>query len=120
VKILVVDDSKYILEVMALLLNDDKHIIETASDSKIALDFLEKQKFDLIITDINMPGMSGFDLSFEVRKKDPLTPVILFTGQINRHKDYKPLLDKLGNSYYVEGKDLNELVNIMGTIFPKI
>ncbi len=118
--ILVVDDSKEILEALELLLADKNMTLHTASDSRLALELFEKNKFDLIITDINMPVMSGIEISFEVRKKDILVPIILFTGQIHKLKDYAPSIDKLGNTYYVEGKDLNELTKRIESLFPQI
>ena len=117
-KVLVVDDSQLMIEVLELLLKN--HIIEvhTANGSRSALDILNKHIFDLIITDINMPVMSGIDLSFEIRKKYPLTPIILFTGQMNKLNDYKSDCDKIGNVHYIENKDVNELMKILTTILP--
>ncbi len=51
-------------------------------DSQKALDIIRNQNLDLIITDLNMPFMSGLDILEQVRKKDPTLPVILFTGSL--------------------------------------
>jgi DNA-binding response OmpR family regulator len=119
-KVLIVDDSHIMVEVLELLFKDKGFEVLSADASKSALNLLEKQKFDLMITDINMPGMSGIDLGLEVRKNNTLMPIILFTGQINKFKDYKSSLDKIGNAYYIESKDLDELLKTIKKIFPKI
>jgi len=117
-KVLVVDDSQYMIEALELLLKGNIVEVHSANSSRSALEILNKHIFDLIITDINMPGMSGIDLSFEIRKKYPLIPIILFTGQMNKLNDYKSDCDKIGNVHYIENKDVNALIKILSTILP--
>jgi DNA-binding response OmpR family regulator len=61
-KILVVDDDDFILETISKTLKADGYDVQTASDGVIALSLIENKHFDLIISDIMMPNMSGLTL----------------------------------------------------------
>jgi CheY-like chemotaxis protein len=78
-KILVVDDEAIIRQMLQVEL-EDKYDVVTAVNSYEALKILEKQGFDLVISDINMPGMKGYELLKIVREKWPATRVSLITA----------------------------------------
>lgn len=61
-KILIVDDDKLILEAISHFLRTEGHEATVAEDSFQALDIIQKQKIDLVITDIMMPNISGLAL----------------------------------------------------------
>ncbi len=79
-RILVVDDLPIILDVLQAQLLEDGHQVETAGDGREALAIIEKQPFDLVITDQSMPGMTGEELAVVVKEHCPKTAVILLTG----------------------------------------
>ncbi len=79
IKILVVDDSQDILDLFMDLLGDH-HTVLTAPNGKEALAIkLKDESIKVILSDINMPIMGGFDLCKEIRKVDNLAIVIGFT-----------------------------------------
>ena len=67
-RILVVDDEKAI-RMMLLDYLENEYEVDTAENGKAALELLEKKKFDLVISDINMPGISGPELLFKIRSR---------------------------------------------------
>ena len=67
-KILAVDDSPTLLDILSTTLSAAGHAVETASDGQQALAILANKEVDLIISDLNMVFMSGFELLHEVRK----------------------------------------------------
>lgn len=78
--ILVVDDEPSIREFLQIMLRREKMLVETASNGKEALTKLESMPFDLIISDIQMPELSGLELLAKVREKDPTALVMMVTA----------------------------------------
>ncbi|HEX6043511.1 MAG TPA: response regulator [Pyrinomonadaceae bacterium] len=78
-EILVVDDDDIIRETLCELLSQD-HTCHAADTAEAALAMLEAQAFDLVLTDVSMPGLSGLDLLNRVVKLYPETPVIVVSG----------------------------------------
>ena len=61
-RILVVDDEPLVCDAVKMMLEFDGHVVETAPNGKDALALLERSKFDLVITDFEMPMMKGDEL----------------------------------------------------------
>ncbi len=79
-KILIVDDQEIIRELISEILRSDGHNITVAATGVDALLQLNKGQFDLIISDLSMPDMTGSQLASEIRAKGDQTPFILLTG----------------------------------------
>jgi len=79
-KILVVDDEKVILDIMSDFLGSEGYQVVTASNAKQALQRLEEGEFDLVLTDLKMPGMSGMELLEEIKSRYMRPYVIVMTG----------------------------------------
>jgi len=80
VRILVVDDEEYMLQSLSKLLTLMGFETQVADSGEKALEVLGQHNVDVVITDINMPGMSGMELLKRVKKKNPHLPVIIITG----------------------------------------
>jgi CheY-like chemotaxis protein len=92
-KILIVDDEPDFLDVLGEFLSDEGYAIEKAENAEEALKRLRSDKFHLLLSDINMPGMKGFELLQEVRKLYPDLKSALITAYdvrdyINMAKNY--------------------------------
>lgn len=81
-KILIVDDNADNLEMMEIVLKSNNYIISSAVNGRIALNMLEKEDFDLIISDILMPVMDGFQLCRECKSNPKLQsiPFVFYTA----------------------------------------
>ena len=79
-RILVVDDEPMVRLVTTKLLRLRGHTVDDADGGAAALDALDALQYDLVITDLSMPGMSGRELAREVRQRFPALPVVLLTG----------------------------------------
>jgi DNA-binding NtrC family response regulator len=77
--VLVVDDDDVIRETLLELL-DGNYQCQEASTAEEALRKLEAQPFDVVLTDISMPGLSGSELLQRARELYPNTPVIIMSG----------------------------------------
>lgn len=94
--LLVVDDELDTLTVLEILLSMEGYRVVTARDGEKALEKLEHDPPDLIITDLMMPGMDGLELSRRVRKhpQTAKTPIILSTAASARVTEQDdPLFD---------------------------
>ncbi|MEA1867339.1 MAG: ATP-binding protein, partial [Thermodesulfobacteriota bacterium] len=79
-KILAVDDEKQIVDLLTIMLDGLGHKIVGVSDGQHAIDFLDKEDFDLVITDLGMPMISGWDIAAKAKSRKAGLPVILITG----------------------------------------
>lgn len=79
-KILVVDDEKDICKALSILLSKEGHSVKEAYNGEEALELIKREAFDLIMTDIKMEKMDGFELLKQVQKISPDTPVIMMTA----------------------------------------
>ncbi len=77
---LVVDDEPSVTYLIARRLEEDGLECERAESAKDALEQLKRRKFDVVITDIRMPGMSGIKLLKRIKDMDSETQVIVMTG----------------------------------------
>lgn len=78
--ILVVDDDPYVLESISTLLRTFGFGITTCESANSAVQAMQRNSVDVVLTDIKMPGMTGVDLLGMIRKFDPQVPVILMTA----------------------------------------
>jgi CheY-like chemotaxis protein len=79
-RVLVVDDQPFICEIMEQYLSGDGHTVTTACDGELALVRLLEGEFDLVLTDHEMPDMTGAELAAAAKGIRPRLPVILLTG----------------------------------------
>lgn len=80
-RVLVVDDDALLRRLFTMTLKSAGFAVETAPDGAAALHLLQTEEFDVVLSDISMPGMNGLELLKQVRKRDLDLPVILVTGQ---------------------------------------
>jgi DNA-binding NtrC family response regulator len=78
--VLVVEDNDLEREITAEILRDEGFIVEEAAVGKRAVELLALGRFDVVITDLMMPGMSGEELLARVRADYPSTQVIVLTA----------------------------------------
>jgi response regulator RpfG family c-di-GMP phosphodiesterase len=79
-RILAVDDTAPLLRFLTSAFSSDGCEVAAASTAEQAIELLESQPFDLVVSDIKMPGLSGLDVLRTVKAKQPGTPVVLITG----------------------------------------
>ncbi|MGM0897009.1 MAG: response regulator transcription factor [Bacillota bacterium] len=103
-KILLIDDEKRMLDLLALYLSPHQYICTKAQGAHDALQYLEKEAFDLVLLDIMMPGMSGFELCAKIRSFSDV-PIIMLTAREQQEDIIKGL--KLGADDYIT-KPFNE------------
>ena len=79
-RILVADDEVIVRTLLTEVLTEEQYTVETAEDGKQAVDRLDDSSFDLVITDLVMPGLNGIEVLMAVKRIDKQIPVIIVTG----------------------------------------
>jgi putative nucleotidyltransferase with HDIG domain len=79
-KVLVIDDEELILQLSKDILANNNYEVITISDGNEGMGLLEREKFDLLLIDIRMPGVNGLDVIRHVRANDKEIPVIIITA----------------------------------------
>lgn len=79
-KVLVVDDDPVVGESFNRVLTGKGYAVITAANGEEALAKLRDEKYDLVYTDLRMPGMDGLEVAERVKAKQPWTPVVIVTG----------------------------------------
>ncbi|MBC8044770.1 MAG: response regulator [Rhizobacter sp.] len=116
--VLIVDDEENIAIGILKTLSQKGYLPVHANSAEQAIEFLGKSPFDLVITDLKMPGMSGLDLLKHVRSTYPNTGVIMMTayGSTEVQND----ASKRGSLFYIEKPfDFEHLQNIIAEFFDK-
>jgi CheY-like chemotaxis protein len=79
-KVLVVDDDPVVGRSFDRVLSGRGYIVVTAENGQEALDRFAKEEYDVVFTDIKMPGMSGLEVAEKVKDRRPWVPVVIVTG----------------------------------------
>lgn len=80
-KVLVIEDDKSIVDLLEIHLKDLNCAVNTVLDGAEGLKLATTESFDLIVLDIMLPSVNGFDICKEVRKRDIYTPILMLTSK---------------------------------------
>lgn len=79
-KILVIDDDEFVRSLVTRALEREGHTVVTAPDGESGLERFRGGAFDVVVTDILMPGKEGIELIMELRETHPDTPIVAMSG----------------------------------------
>jgi DNA-binding NtrC family response regulator len=108
-KILVIDDERAIRNTLREILEYEKFIVDDASDGSEGVKLIEKNKYDLILSDIKMPKMDGMEVLDRIISITPDTPVVLISGHGNIDTAVEAL-KKGAYDYIAKPIDMNRLL----------
>ena len=107
--ILIVDDNKKIRKLIEIYLAREGFKVFQADDGEVALDVLDEVKIDLIIADIMMPNMDGYELVEELRGAKYNLPILMVTAK-NTYPDKKMGFELGADDYMTKPIDMDELI----------
>jgi DNA-binding NtrC family response regulator len=112
-RVLVVDDEKHQRDILQVILEDEGYETQTARNARHALDVLREVPFDVVLTDLKMPDMSGIDLLTDLLKAQPGLCVVLMTahGSINSAVD---AMRKGAFDYLTKPLERDEMLVVVG------
>jgi diguanylate cyclase (GGDEF)-like protein len=117
-RILAVDDQRYFRELIEGLLTGEGYTVRTASSGEEALHVLEREDFDVVITDLVMPGIDGSQLVAAVKERNPEQDIVMVTGVV----DVKTAVDAMkqgATDYILKPFDRNTLIRSLDTILQR-
>ena len=115
--ILLVDDETQILKSLLRLFIDTDYDIFTAENGEEALKILETEAIDLIISDMRMPAMDGYQLLYKVKEKYPKVIRIILSGQADEEIVLKAIQKNIAKIYVFKPWDNDEFMNMVDQIF---
>jgi len=115
--ILVIDDEESIVDVLHQALQTDGHRVDTAGNGNVGLRKIRQGSYDVIISDLKMPGMSGMDLYDSVHRFAPemARRIIFSTGDVASH-DTRAFLERSGNRYLQKPFDLETIRHVIADV----
>lgn len=117
-RILLVEDEEHLLEVIKLNLELEGYKVATATDGKKALKIFKEERFNLIILDVMLPEMDGFQVAETIRLENTKTP-ILFLSAKNTSEDRVTGLKKGADDYLTKPFNLEELILRIGILIKR-
>lgn len=109
IKILLIEDEKKIADTLSKGLKELDYHVDIAYDGKIGLRLFESGTFNLIITDINLPGINGYDLCKIIRSRNQHIPLMMLTA-LNTTNDKIEGFDAGADDYLVKPFEFKELL----------
>ena len=106
--LLLIDDDALIRDMLYELLSPS-HECHTADRAEQALEYLEIESYDVVVTDIAMPGLSGIDILQRIRERHPSTPVIVISGKAGAYEN--ALIEMGAFAYLAKPFELDEVVD---------
>ncbi|SDY73244.1 response regulator transcription factor [Tindallia californiensis] len=108
-RVLVVEDDKNLQKLMEAVLKQNGYQVLSASDGEEALDLLDRHHVDLMISDIMMPEMDGYELTDSLRKADYQLPILMVTAKESM-EDKKQGFMAGTDDYMVKPIDMDEML----------
>ena len=108
-KILVVDDEQTYCDVLKMIFTDKGYIVDTCNNGVEAIRMLEANYYDLVVTDLRMPVMDGFELLLEIKKREYDVEVILLTA-FGKVETAVEAMKNGAFTYVTKGSDPEELI----------
>jgi len=110
--ILVIDDEEFIRSVLSRTLAQADHQVTVAEDGEKGVQLFKEGEFDIVLTDLGMPGMSGWEVCRMIKEVSPRTPVGMITGWGDERNQSK--MEEYGLDFFISKPfDLDQILNVV-------
>jgi DNA-binding response OmpR family regulator len=109
-KILLVDDEPDIIDSLKIGLEDNGFAVDTYTDSALALSDFKTNVYDLVLLDVKMPKMNGFELYEKLREKDSKVNVCFITAHEVYYESLREIFPDMNCDCYVKPINIDDLV----------
>lgn len=100
-RILIVEDEKPLSHALELKLQHEGFDVTTASNGRECLDLINSQHFDVVLLDLMMPTMDGFQVLAELQKK-PQMPTVFVLSNLSQHEDEERVLELGAKKFFIK------------------
>lgn len=107
-RILVVDDDEILVDLLKGSLASQRHVVDAAEDGQMGWEYVQTGEYELVLLDVNLPGLDGVSLCEKMRSEGYATPILLMTA-MNASQDRILGLDAGADDYLTKPLDLEEL-----------
>ena len=110
--ILVIDDDEFVLSVLSRTLAQANHQVTLAESGEKGVQIFKEGKFDIVLTDLGLPGMSGWEVCRMIKETSPQTPVGMITGWgVEKNQSE---MEEYGLDFFVSKPfDFNQILNVV-------
>lgn len=117
ISVIIIDDHPLVLNGFEFILNNhaDIELVNTFTGAEDALTFLETNKVDVVLADINMPGLNGIDATLSIKKNQPETQIIAISN-ISEGSIVQRMLDAGASGYLLKNVSASELINAIHAV----
>lgn len=111
IRLIIADDHPVIIDGIKIILDREKdiHLVAEVYDGKQLLEFLDNEKVDVVLTDVNMPELNGIEVTRIIRQKYPEIKVIAFS-QYDEKRFVKQILKSGASGYMLKSTPAREIV----------
>lgn len=107
-RILIVDDDEILVDVLKRSLLEQRYVVDTAVDGQLGWEYVQTGEYELVLLDVNLPGLDGVSFCEKMRAEGYATPILLMTAK-NASQDRILGLDAGADDYLTKPLDLGEL-----------
>jgi CheY-like chemotaxis protein len=111
-KILCIDDELDTMKVRKLVLESEGHEVSEATTGKEGLDLFQSRKFDLVIVDYWMSGMNGLAVAREIKRINPVVPIIVLSGLAELPGEAAGIAER----WILKGRSTQDLLNAVSEL----
>ncbi len=110
-KILIIDDEESMCQFLSIMLRKEGYEVQTSTTGKDVARLASEQIFDVVVTDIRMPGFDGLDVLSDLKSADPSIPVIILTAYASQETAIEAV--NRGAFYYLTKQAKNEEIKLV-------
>jgi DNA-binding response OmpR family regulator len=109
-KLLIIEDDKNLADTLATALRSNNYSVDIINDARVALNFIDFNKYDLLISDYLMPHLNGYELIKEIRKDYLSLPIIMLSA-VSESSNKTKLLNIGADDYLTKPFSIKELLS---------
>ena len=110
--VLYVDDNEEMIEIVKIVMGNSGYRILSQTNGQAAIDYCANEKPDLVLMDLNMPGMDGFETTRQLREQGFTNPIVILTAS-ETEEDKEKAIAAGCNDYIIKNMEMTGLEHIV-------